>query len=104
YSINVLSLSIGSQAQQPAEDDPVVKAVEEAWNNGIVVCVAAGNEGPEEESISSPGISPKVITVGAADDEDTADRSDDDVADFSSRGPTIDGLEKPDLLTPGVDI
>ncbi|MGY0693482.1 S8 family peptidase [Virgibacillus sp. FSP13] len=104
YNINVLSLSLGSDAQESAEDDPVVKAVEEAWNNGIVVCVAAGNSGPSSETIASPGISPKVITVGAANDKNTADRSDDIVANFSSRGPTIDGLMKPDLLTPGANI
>ncbi|WP_164670799.1 S8 family peptidase [Virgibacillus doumboii] len=104
FNINVLSLSLGSTAQESAEDDPVVKAVEAAWQNGMVVCVAAGNSGPEPETIGSPGISPKVITVGAANDSNTVNRSDDVVADFSSRGPTIDGLTKPDLLTPGVNI
>ncbi|PAV30518.1 peptidase S8 [Virgibacillus profundi] len=104
YNINILSLSLGSEAVEPAEDDPVVNAVEVAWNNGIVVCVAAGNSGSEEQTIASPGISPKVITVGAADDNNTVGRTDDAAADFSSRGPTIDGLTKPDLLTPGVNI
>ncbi|MGG0413439.1 S8 family peptidase [Peribacillus simplex] len=102
--INILSLSLGSTATQPAEDDPVVKAVEKAWDNGMVVCVAAGNAGPSSQTIASPGISPKVVTVGAADDRNTIDRSDDIVADFSSRGPTVDGLMKPDLVTPGVNI
>ncbi|HLR51972.1 MAG TPA: S8 family peptidase [Candidatus Avamphibacillus sp.] len=104
YGINILSLSLGSDARESAKDDPVVKAVNAAWDQGLVVCVAAGNSGPEEQTIGSPGTSPKVITVGAADDNDTTDRSDDTVASFSSRGPTIDGLTKPDLLTPGVDI
>ncbi|QDP41168.1 S8 family peptidase [Radiobacillus deserti] len=104
FNINVLSLSLGSDATQSAEDDPVVKAVNKAWDNGIVVCVAAGNSGPSPETIASPGISQKVITVGATNDNNTVDRSDDVVADFSSRGPTIDGLTKPDLLTPGVNI
>jgi len=104
YNINILSLSLGSDAIEPAEDDPVVSAVETAWDNGMVVCVAAGNSGPTEQTIGSPGISPKVITVGAADDNNTVERSDDAVADFSSRGPTIDGITKPDLLTPGVNI
>src|SRR5699024_3418075 len=104
HAINVLSLSLGSEATQPAEDDPVVQAVDAAWDEGMVVCVAAGNSGPEEQTIGSPGTSPKVITVGAADDHNNTDRSDETVADFSSRGPTIDGLPKPDLLTPGVDI
>jgi serine protease AprX len=103
-NINILSLSLGSNATQPAEDDPVVRAVESAWDSGMVVCVAAGNSGPDEGTIASPGISPKVITVGAAEDKNTVDRSDDMIADFSSRGPTIDGLVKPDLVTPGVNI
>ncbi|UFU00250.1 S8 family peptidase [Radiobacillus kanasensis] len=104
FNIDVLSLSLGSNATQSAEEDPVVKAVNNAWDNGIVVCVAAGNSGPAPETIASPGISPKIITVGAANDNNTTDRSDDIVAEFSSRGPTIDGLTKPDLLTPGVNI
>ncbi len=104
HAINILSLSLGTNATESAEDDPVVKAVEAAWDNGLVVCVAAGNSGPEEQTIGSPGISPKIITVGAADDQDTTDRSDDTIADFSSRGPTIDGVTKPDLVTPGTNI
>lgn len=103
-AIDILSLSLGTDASESAEDDPVVKAVEAAWDNGIVVVTAAGNEGPDEQTISSPGISPKVITVGAVDDHNTIDRSDDTIADFSSRGPTIDDVTKPDLLTPGADI
>ncbi|HBI05076.1 MAG TPA: peptidase S8 [Paenibacillaceae bacterium] len=104
YNIKVISLSLGSQATQSAKDDPMVKVVEKAWNAGIVVVVAAGNEGSEQGTISSPGISPKVITVGAMNDANTIDRKDDVIAKFSSRGPTIDGLIKPDLLAPGVDI
>ncbi|MED2970768.1 S8 family peptidase [Fictibacillus sp. B-59209] len=104
YGIKIISMSLGSQATQPAAEDPVVKIVEEAWKQGIVVCIAAGNEGPDEKTISSPGISPKVITVGAMDDQNTIERTDDIPADFSSRGPTIDGITKPDLLTPGVNI
>ncbi|QDI91382.1 peptidase S8 [Salicibibacter halophilus] len=104
YDIRILSLSLGSPASEPGDDDPVVQAVNQAWDEGMVVCVAAGNEGPGEGTIASPGTSPKVITVGALDEQGTPDRSDVDVADFSSRGPTIDGDTKPDLLAPGVDI
>ncbi|MGC4378476.1 S8 family peptidase [Fictibacillus sp. Mic-4] len=104
YNIDIISMSLGSEATQSAKDDPVVKIVEKAWDSGIVVCVAAGNSGPGQKTISSPGTSPKVITVGAMKDNNTNDRKDDVVADFSSRGPTIDGLVKPDLLTPGVNI
>lgn len=104
YNINILSLSLGSDATQSAENDPVVKAVDTAWDLGMVVCVAAGNSGSSQQTIASPGISTKVITVGAANDFNNTDRRDDTVADFSSRGPTIDGKMKPDLVTPGVNI
>jgi serine protease AprX len=105
--IDIISMSLGSTAQQFDDEnsDPMVKIVEEAWASGIVVCVAAGNEGPEARTISSPGISDQVITVGALDDRDTPEtRNDDDVASFSSRGPTIYNTTKPDILAPGVNI
>ncbi|MGG3575398.1 S8 family peptidase [Bacillus gobiensis] len=104
--IDIISMSLGSEAlnYENEQEDPMVKAVEEAWNSGITVCVAAGNSGPEPKTISSPGISGKVITVGAFDDRDTEGASDDGVASFSSRGPTIYGKNKPDILAPGVNI
>jgi serine protease AprX len=104
YGINVLSMSLGAPASQPAASDPLVRVTEVAWNQGLVVCVAAGNEGPDPGTISSPGISPRVITVGAVNDLNSPSRTDDQIAPFSSRGPTIDGLVKPDLLCPGVNI
>jgi serine protease AprX len=105
--IHIISLSLGAAAQPYSNenDDPMVQIVEAAWEKGIVVCVAAGNEGPDAKTIASPGVSDQVITVGALDDKDTpATKSDDEVASFSSRGPTIYGHTKPDVLAPGVNI
>ncbi|WP_374719011.1 S8 family peptidase [Parageobacillus toebii] len=105
--IDIISLSLGGESQPfPAEnDDPLVQVVEKAWDRGIVVCAAAGNEGPEYRTISSPGISDKIITVGALDDRDTVEtREDDEIAEFSSRGPTYYGVRKPDIVVPGVNI
>jgi serine protease AprX len=104
--IKVISMSLGSDAQKFEDEnkDPMVQSVEKAWESGIVVCVAAGNSGPNPQTIASPGLSDQVITIGASYDLNTMDKSDDDVASFSSRGPTIYGLEKPDLLAPGVNI
>jgi len=104
--IHVLSMSLGTAAQtyDNENDDPMIKIVEAAWESGITVCVAAGNEGPDSGTISSPGISNRVITVGAMDDKNTLERSDDEIAGFSSRGPTIYNVEKPDVVAPGVNI
>ncbi len=104
YNTKIINLSLGSPANNPCRTDPLCKAVERAVNSGLIVVVAAGNSGPSEKSILSPGISPSVITVGAVDDKRTPDPSDDTIANFSSRGPTKDGLMKPDIVTPGVNI
>ncbi|TDT61354.1 S8 family peptidase [Fonticella tunisiensis] len=103
-NIRVMNLSLGSPPMQSYKDDPVCQAVESAWKAGIVVCAAAGNSGPEPNTINSPGIDPLIITVGALNDNNTIPAFDDVIADFSSRGPTIDNLQKPDIVAPGVDI
>lgn len=104
YNIRIICLSLGSEAQSSHKDDLLCETVECAWKSGIVVCAAAGNEGPDKGSISSPGIDPLILTVGAADDQGTPQISDDMIADFSGRGPTVDNLEKPDIVCPGVNI
>lgn len=104
YNTKILNLSFGSPANNSYQKDPLCKAVKEAKNAGLIVVAAAGNSGPEPKTIVSPGISPDVITVGAIDDKRTIDPSDDEIARFSSRGPTNEGLTKPDLVAPGVNI
>lgn len=105
--IDIISMSLGSSANsayQNENDDPMVQIVEAAWDAGIVVCVAAGNDGPYKNTIASPGISDKVITVGAMDDLNTVTREGDKIASFSSRGPTMYKVTKPDVVVPGVNI
>lgn len=104
HAIRILSMSLGAPAYESHRDDPLCQAVEIAWHHGIAVFVAAGNEGPESGTIGTPGISPTVITVGAVDDRDTEEVSDDEKAPFSSRGPTVDDWVKPDLYAPGTSI
>lgn len=102
--IHAICLSLGSPAFSSAQSDPVCQAVRKAWEHGIVVCAAAGNDGPQQNTIGSPGIEPMIITVGATDDRRTIGREDDQIATYSSRGPTIDGLVKPDVVAPGTGI
>ncbi len=104
YKIRVVNLSLGSDPSESYRRDPLCRAVEQIWKAGIVVTAAAGNDGPAPGSIDTPGNDPLVITVGAIDDEQTTVREDDQVPEFSSRGPTNDGLRKPDIVAPGVGI
>ena len=119
YNIRVLNLSLGSAVRESYKTDPVCKAVERAVRAGLVVVAAAGNDGRTEEivghdadgspvyravygAVHSPGNSPYAITVGACDTRGTARRSDDRMAQFSSKGPTaFDNLPKPELVAPG---
>ncbi|WP_170287405.1 S8 family peptidase [Halioglobus maricola] len=102
HNIRVLNLSFASRPRWPYFLDPVNQAVMRAWQAGIVVVAAAGNEGPEPMSVGSPGNLPYIITVGAVTDSWTPlDRSDDYVPDFSSRGPTPSAHIKPDIVAPG---
>ncbi|WP_163527413.1 S8 family peptidase [Halobacillus ihumii] len=104
HKIDIISLSLGAAADESDCNDPLVQIVDKAWESGIVVCVAAGNSGPDQRTVGTPGISSKVITVGAMDDQNTINRTDEDIAPFSSRGPACGEVSKPDVLAPGVNI
>lgn len=104
YNIRIVSLSLGSKPNKTTTLDPLIKGVNALWENNLVVVAAAGNSGPKKSTIASPGVSPKIITVGASDDMRTIEPSDDGIADFSSRGPVGCCGKKPDLVAPGVNI
>ena len=98
--IDVISMSFGSE--DPGNPDwPVCKAVDNAFNAGIVVVAAAGNSGTDgSETISAPGCAIESICVGAT-------TKDDEIAYFSSRGPVrwdTNEMVKPDVVAPGVNI
>ncbi len=88
-------MSLGHPIYEPAGRDPLVAAVQNAVAKGVVVVVSAGNFGGNPQThetgyagITSPGNAPGAITVGAVDTFQTDSRNDDEVAWFSSRGPT----------------
>jgi serine protease AprX len=102
YGIGVLNLSFGAVPTGPTATEPMDQAVEAAWNAGITVVVSAGNAGPFNGTILSPGDDPLAITVGAYADNDSPQPANWAMCPFSSVGPTLfDGWMKPDLVAPG---
>lgn len=103
--IKVVCMSFGSEPL--GYNDPIMSGAEALWKEGIVVVAAAGNSGPEFQTIKSPGVSNRIITVGGFDDNRLDTNSFDEkffeVASFSSRGPSFNRF-KPDLVAPSVDI
>lgn len=97
YNIRVVNLSLGVTPSKDLLVDPLVLGANALVCAGICVVTAAGNSGPGRGTITSPGTSPLVITVGSCDDQGA-------IASFSSRGPTASGKIKPDFLAPGVEI
>jgi serine protease AprX len=101
-NISVLNMSLGYLPIESTVVDPLDQAVERAWESGITVVTSAGNSGPGNGTVTSPGDDPLVITVGAVDDGAQAKPADDTMTTFSSVGPTNpDGWFKPDLVTSG---
>jgi serine protease AprX len=109
YNIRVINLSLGRPVFESYTVDPLCQAVEAAWKAGIVVVVAAGNSGRDNSggtngygTITAPGNDPYVITVGAMKAMGTPSRTDDLIASYSSKGPTLfDHIVKPDIVAPG---
>lgn len=99
YNIRVLNLSISASADLPYYLDPMNIALTNAWNEGLIIVVSAGNEGPSKSSVTAPGNNPWLITVGAADFKDNEGWT--HIAPFSGRGPTNTGHIKPDIIVPG---
>ena len=104
YNIKVVCMSFGSEPL--GISDPIMKGAEVLWGRGITVVAAAGNSGPDFETIKSPGISSKIITVGGFNDNRNGQNFNSklfEIAPFSSRGPAFRRY-KPDLVAPSVNI
>lgn len=106
YNIRIVNISVGTSSKDNLDENSLlVQGVNAVWDNGIVVVVAAGNNGPGPMSISTPGISRKVITVGSSDDNIAAEVYGSGRAkDYSGRGPTPFCIKKPDIVAPGSNI
>ncbi len=108
HSIDVVSISYGS-TYASSGTDATSRLVNECVDNGMVVCVAMGNDG--SNLVPSPAAADKAISVGALDDKGTISRNDDSIAGYSNYGPRnndgdLDPYDelKPDVTAPGTDI
>ncbi len=110
YQIRLLNISVGMlKNARRKEKQELLDAVDMVWDAGILVVTASGNNGPRENSVTIPGISRKVLTVGCMDDyEDetgmypisqTAQKG-----GYSGVGPTDCCIMKPEILAPGTNV
>jgi serine protease AprX len=109
YNIRVINMSVGAGVYESYWTDPLTLATKKLTDQGIVVVAAAGNIGKNAAGklqwggITAPGNAPWVLTVGASNTMGTLTRTDDEMANFSSSGPSyLDYEAKPDLVAPGV--
>ena len=112
HGIDIVSLSWGVDVGYPSPGtDPYSVSLNKLVDAGVHVVAAAGNEGPDNNGFHGMGAADKIITVGATDDGNTINRTDDVIAYYSSRGPrTDDGDDygadelKPDVSASGTNI
>ena len=94
YNIQIANISVGGNASElKKEHNRLNLWINRMWDNGIIVCCSAGNNGPAPNSIYAPGNCKKVITVGAYDGKH-----------FSSAGPIFPFVDKPEVSAPGYHI
>jgi serine protease AprX len=100
YNIRVVNLSLTETLKSSYKQSPLDLAVERLWASGVFVVAAAGNRGPGEIDYA-PANDPLVFTAGAFDTMGTSGPGDDTLSTWSSRGTTVDGFAKPNLVAPG---
>lgn len=105
YNIRIVNISMGAgEGTNYSEDNELVLGIEKVWDAGMVVCVAAGNSGPGNSTITMPGICRKIITVGCMDDDTEVIMNNTRVINYSGRGPTAAAIMKPEIVAPGGNV
>ena len=103
YGIDIVNISFGTSTND-GKNNAMIKAVEKMWDMGIIVVAAAGNNGPELGTITSPGTSSKVITVGGLDDRRKVIIDGKYVNDYSGVGDWKNEIKKPEVIAPATMI
>ena len=105
YKIKIVNLSVSSETAGSYIESPLSAAVEQLWLNGVTVVAAAGNDRINPTDIDyAPANDPFIITVGAVDGKGQEYARDSELAVWSKHGFTAQGVRKPEITAPGVDI
>lgn len=101
-TIRIVNISVGmTEKASPMLQQKLLFTVERVWDSGVIVLAAAGNNGPGPNTVTSPGTSKKIITVGSLEDVKAGVWKE---SGYSGRGPTDECVVKPEILMPGADI
>jgi len=102
YNIRVVNISAGGDDDESYLQNSLSRMVEQAVRKGLIVVCAVGNAGLEPgHPVLPPASSPSCIAVGGLDDQNSLDRARRGMY-RSSYGPTFDGLQKPEIIAPGI--
>src|SRR5207344_3613494 len=102
YGIRIVNVSCGGDYEASYLEDGLSRAAEAATRAGLLVVAAAGNLGNKPgHPVLPPASAPSVLTVGGLDDKNRLPFSGYDIY-HSSYGPTVDGLQKPEVIAPGI--
>ena len=102
FNVRIVNISAGGDFQQTYLNNPLCQTVERAVKEGVVVVCAVGNAGMMPgHPVLPPASSPSSVAVGGLDDQNSLDRARRGMY-RSSYGPTIDGLQKPEVIAPGI--
>lgn len=104
YGIRIVNISFASRENEYGENNPLIRAVDRLWDEGIVVVTAAGNNGPAKCSIGAPGMSRRIITVGTCDTLYGTDENGRKIEFFSGRGCPKVPYIKPELVARGAGV
>ena len=102
FDIRIVNISAGGDFEQSYLNSPLCQTVERAVREGLIVVCAVGNAGMiPGHPVLPPACSPSAISVGGLDDQNSLDRAKRGMY-RSSYGPTVDGLQKPEVIAPGI--
>jgi serine protease AprX len=102
HDIRIVNISAGGDFEQSYLDSPLCRLVERAVGEGLIIVCAVGNAGMAlGHPVLPPASSPSAISVGGLDDQNSLDRARRGMY-RSSYGPTADGLQKPEIIAPGI--